>query len=166
MIKYKLILLIIFFGLAFISCKSNIKSEKLIGNLHYQTVLVPRSLYNMPDSVVDKIELRYASLPNSTIAKDTLLSIIINRNLKNNPYIFLRKKDGEIVTIYMEKPQYQEFTRFKYKELIAKEQKVVIKLKADKLMGRYYKCISIKSVKIEKGKTLGKQGKFLFYEYE
>lgn len=76
------------------------KSEELTGNLHYQ-IFGLRSLYNLPDSVVKKFELHYASLPDSTIAKDTLLSVIINRNLKNSPYIFLRKKDGEVVTIYM-----------------------------------------------------------------
>lgn len=100
MTKYKLCLFIIFSVLALVSCKVNMKSEELTGNLHYQ-IFGLRSLYNLPDSVVKKFELHYASLPDSTIAKDTLLSVIINRNLKNSPYIFLRKKDGEVVTIYM-----------------------------------------------------------------
>ncbi|WP_375559702.1 hypothetical protein ACE193_18510 [Bernardetia sp. OM2101] len=166
MIKYKLYLLTLLFGVTLVSCKSNIKSEKLTGNLHYLTFLAKRSLYNLPDSVVERIELRYKSLPDSTIAKDTLLSIIINRNLKNSPYIFLRRKNGEVVTIYMEKPQYEQFTKFRHKELIDNKQKVVIKLKAEKLIDKYYKCISVKNVKVKKGETLGRQRKFLLYEYE
>ena len=165
MTKYKLCLLSIFFGLTLVSCRVNIKSEKITGNLYYQ-IFGFRSLYNLPDSMAKQMELRYKNLPDSVIAEKKLISIIIERNLKNSPYIFIKRKNGKVVTVYMEKSQYEQFTKFRYRELIDKNQKIFIKLKAKKLIDKYYQCISITSVRIKKGQTLGKQGKLLLYEYE
>ena len=145
--------------ICFISCQTE-KTKTIEGDLYFKLIKFP-SFHEAPDSLVQKIETDIENVNEDTIDNQNMkindyLKFLSKERLLRNPYLQLRKDNGEIVTVYLEKISYDKLKNYDYNKLISENKKVRLKaevteLKFDTL--KIYKAINVISVEKIDGKT-------------
>lgn len=78
-------------------------------------------------------------------------------NLLRNPYIFLKLKDGSIITVYLAESEYDKIKNIRHRDLIKEGKKVVVEIELiTKDENIYYSNNLIKIEKVE-GKSMSNQ---------
>ena len=155
-----LTLTILFF---FISCQTD-KTTTIEGDLYFKLIKFP-SFHEASDSLIQKIETDIKNVNENKMDKQNkitndYLKFLSKEKLLKNPYVSLRKDNGEIVTVYLDKINYDQLKKYDYNKLISENKKVRIKaevteLKFDTL--KIYKVDGKISVEKLDGKTYWKK---------
>jgi predicted glutamine amidotransferase len=142
-------LLIVFAGC---EKKSGTAAVTLKGDLHYPWLKFG-NFYNQPDSLFKKFEAMKDSSGYDLLYKEDSvfaksLQVLEERELLKSPFIYMITNTDSIVIVYMNKEQYDPFTKFTYDSLVKKQQKVAVELSASKLYSNLYLCEGVNTVEV------------------
>lgn len=141
------------------------------GDLYYDFFRMG-SHYTVPQKYADTLKTYLDTATIEHAKGDTNIikgyAILKKENLVYSPYIYVRLNNdsNSIMILYMNKADYAHITRFRYKRLQAKHQKVHLKFTAKQLGNGMFACQSSISIDLIPGQTLQIQRKFKIEDYE
>ena len=120
----------------FISCQTD-KTKTIEGDLYFKLIKFP-SFHEASDSLIKKIETDIKNLNEDKMDKQNkiindYLKFLSKEKLLKNPYLNLRKDNGEIVTVYLDKINYDKLKKYDYNKLISENKKIRIKAEVTEL---------------------------------
>jgi hypothetical protein len=156
--------------LLIIECDSRHNSEVVAGDLYYYWFKFG-SFYGQPDSLLQEYlsirdSLGFEAMMEEDSAGTAYVLTLEENSIVISPFIFMKKDNGHVLTLYMDSSDFRQFTNFSYQELIDNKQKVRITANIDSIANKLYLCKSLISVELVDGSTLIKQGKFKIEEYQ
>ena len=106
----------------FISCQTD-KTKTIEGDLYFKLIKFP-SFHEASDSLIKKIETDIKNLNEDKMDKQNkiindYLKFLSKEKLLKNPYVSLRKDNGEIVTVYLDTINYDKLKKYDYNKLIS-----------------------------------------------
>ena len=153
---FQIITIIIFFN----SCQSD-KTKIIEGDLYFKLIDY-NMFYNLPDSVLTKIESKIASIGIDTLKEQdkisyNLINYMVNNNLLRKPFIRLRQDNGEKIMVFIDTTNYKKLSIYNHDKLISENKKIRIKaevseLKIDSVTA--YNTLKLLTIKKIDGKTL------------
>lgn len=159
--KQRFLILTILF--CFISCQTD-KTKTIEGDLYFKLIKFP-SFHEASDRLVQKIETDIEKVNEDTIDRQNkiindYLKFLSKEKLLRNPYVNLRKDNGEIVTVYLDKINYDKLKSYDYNKLIFENKRVRLKAEVTELKfdtSKIYKVDVKFSVEKLDGKTYWKK---------
>jgi hypothetical protein len=155
--------------LLLIGCNSRPNGQEVTGDLYYHWFKFG-SFYGQADSVLQEYlnirdSLGYVAMMEEDSAGTAYVRTLEENSILTSPFIFMKKDNGNVLTLYLDSSDFRQFTNFSYQELIDSKQKVRITANIDSIANKLYLCKSLISVELVDGSTLVKQGKFKIEEY-
>ncbi len=150
-------------------CECNRASTNISGDLYYSWLKLG-SFYGHPDSLIDRYQaerdsLGWEAMVEQDSAGASYIKMLEENDLLTSPFIYLKKENGHVVTLFLSHRDYTGFTRFTYQSLIDEGKKVRLEVKADSLWQKIYICRGVISVELLAGQTLQRPGKFKIEDY-
>ena len=148
-----------------ISCNSSSVSDNIDkdqanieGELYFKLVNFG-SYYNVPDSLVLKMELYIDSLEGSHSPSSEnrklldVVHVLEENDLLFKPYFNLRIDSTKIVTVYLDEKEYLKINGFNHSDLLNERKKVLVQLKGKFVTDGIISCEEIISTEKVEGKT-------------
>jgi hypothetical protein len=157
-------ILILLFG-----CNNHPKTDTLTGDLYFDFFRVG-NFYNMPDSVINRIENNFDTLTWETTSEEdrrlwTLYKKLKDEKLLFAPFIKLLTEKDSVVTLYLDTLDYNEIKIYKLKRLQDEQKKVRIEAKVKEIDQGLFYCTDLVNIYLVDGATLMKQKKWRIEDY-
>lgn len=162
--RYILIIAIAVVG--FTQC-SSIKTETIEGDLHFSFFRIG-SYHNVHDTIIEKFEnyIDTADFKDEQTAYfKNLHAILKKENLLYSPFVQLKYKE-EIINLYLDSVNYEQFKKIDRKTLIKNKNKIVVKAKVQKLNKKAFKLNQIIELKKMEGITKMRSRKLKIENYK
>ncbi|MEO9483133.1 MAG: hypothetical protein ABJG47_06795 [Ekhidna sp.] len=156
-----------------VSCtKEQTEYHTINGDLYY-TWFDFGSFYNYPDSVLENVLLiQLENEEAELIAEDSLgyiyFKLLQENDLLTSPWINLRVNDDSTVKLFMDKSEYEVFTKVSHEQLLSDNEKINVTARVQHLTDNLFKCIEVMDVKRLEGRTFILNGnrKFTVSDYK
>lgn len=114
--------------------------------------------YNKPDSVIERYEtyfdtLRYEAADDEEKKFLTKYKKLKEENLMYKPFVNILVDKDSMVTLYLDKGDYDKIKKYKRKKLQDEHKKVTIQADVFKIDNGLYYCVDLREVKMVDGET-------------
>jgi hypothetical protein len=153
-----------------LSCKSERSSEKLTGDLYFSLLRIG-SYYNQPDSMVFGLE-RYMDTINLETADNDQKKIIHQfKRLKDEgllylPFVQIKDARDSVLTLYLEKNDYDQIKLYKRRELQQEGKRIRIEANVRRIDDALFYCSKLLAVEKIDGDTWIKSKKWKVDDYD
>lgn len=157
---------ILFFVLA---CNSPSKDNRLTGDLYFGLFRIG-SYYNQPDSLIAGFERYIDTINYETADKDQRKFVRQFRRLKEeglmyNPFVQIKDASDSILTVYLEKPDYDRIKIYKRKDLQSEGKRIDIEAEVIRVDEGMFYCSKLLKVEKLDGETSIKSNKWRVDDY-
>jgi len=153
-----------------VACDNRPVTDRITGDLFFSFFRVG-NYYNKPDSVIERYETYFDTL-NYEKADDeekkllTKYKKLKEENLLYKPFVDMLISEDSMVTLYLDKGDYDEIKKYKRQKLQDEHKKVKIEADVFKIDDGLYYCVDLREVKMVDGETFGKSRKLKIEDYE
>ena len=141
----------------------------LEGDLYYSFLKIG-SFYGVPRAFADSVKgyLDTATIEHANNNRDIIsqYAILKKENLLYSPFIYVKLNNDSVIVLYMNKKDYSNITRYRYKKLKAEHQKVHLRFSAKQLGPAMFACQLLIAADLTAGQTQQIQHKFKIEDYE
>lgn len=157
----------------FSSCGTTNNDNLVTGDLYFSFFRIG-TYYNLPDSIIEKVEddLNAVNLETANNSSDSaLIELVLDyRKLKDEgliykPVVDIRVDDDLIVKLVLDSTDYDKIKAYKYQDLIDNNKKVRIKARTRRTGLGFYYCTELLELKLVDGKTLPQDNKLKIQDY-
>lgn len=151
--------------LLFIGCGYSCKIIE--GDLYFSFIRIG-SLYNLPNITNDQLDSIFNSIPRTNADNNFYekYKILSKENLLNSPFIELKLDNDSVITLYLNKNDYDKIKINKVKDLQANFKKIRVKANCRYLGFNLYKCENFIEMKKIDGQTLINSRKLKIEDYQ
>ena len=153
-----------------VACDNSPVTNRIAGDLFFSFFRVG-NYYNKPDSVIERYEtyfdkLRYETADDEEKKFLTKYKKLKEEDLLYKPFVDILIDKDSMVTLYLDKGDYDEIKKYKRKKLQDDHKKVKIEADVFKIDDGLYYCVVLRDVKVVDGETLIKSRKLKVEDYE
>ena len=152
------------------ACDNRPVTDRITGDLFFSLFRVG-NYCNKPDSVIKRYETYFDTLKYETADENEKKFLIRYKELKEEnllykPFVDILIEKDSMVTLYLEKGDYEKISKYKREKLQDEHKKIKIEADVFKIDDGLYFCVELLEVKIVDGETFIKSKKFKIEDYE
>ncbi len=148
------------------------ESDLINGDLYYTWFNIG-SFYNLPDSLLEKaLSLQNSKEEADLIAEDSAgymyFKLLQEHDILRSPWINIRIKEDSIIKIFMQRSDYEVFTKVSHEQLLIDDERINVTASVQHLNENLFKCIELVEVKRLPGQTFitNRNRKFKVSDYQ